>query len=34
MTIGYDHRIVDGATADEFMSVVKRSIETWDPANT
>ena len=34
MTIGYDHRIVDGATADEFMSVVKKSIETWDPATT
>jgi len=33
MSIGYDHRVVDGATADEFMSVVKKSIETWDPAN-
>ena len=31
LSIGYDHRIVDGATADAFMSVVKKSIETWDP---
>ena len=32
MSIGYDHRIVDGAVADEFMSVVKKSIETFDPS--
>ena len=32
LSIGYDHRIVDGATADEFMAVVKKSIETWDPS--
>jgi 2-oxoglutarate dehydrogenase E2 component (dihydrolipoamide succinyltransferase) len=30
--IGYDHRIVDGAIADEFMSLVKKTIENWDPA--
>ncbi|MCL4811739.1 MAG: 2-oxo acid dehydrogenase subunit E2 [Vicinamibacteraceae bacterium] len=30
-SIGYDHRIVDGAVADEFMSVVKRTLEQFDP---
>jgi 2-oxoglutarate dehydrogenase E2 component (dihydrolipoamide succinyltransferase) len=33
LTLGYDHRLVDGAVADEFMSHVKRSIETFDPAS-
>jgi len=32
MSLGYDHRIVDGAIADEFMSVVKQRIETFDPS--
>jgi pyruvate dehydrogenase E2 component (dihydrolipoamide acetyltransferase) len=32
MTIGYDHRIIDGAVADEFMSHVKKTIENFDPA--
>ena len=32
LSIGYDHRIIDGAVADEFMSHVKRSLEGWDPA--
>ena len=31
LTLGYDHRVIDGAVADEFMSVLKRSIEHWDP---
>ena len=30
LTIGYDHRIIDGAIADEFMQVVKKMIESWD----
>ena len=30
MSIGYDHRVVDGAVADAFMSVVKRTIESFD----
>jgi 2-oxoglutarate dehydrogenase E2 component (dihydrolipoamide succinyltransferase) len=30
-SLGYDHRIIDGATADEFMSHVKRTLENWDP---
>ncbi len=32
LTLGYDHRLVDGAVADQFMSVVKTQIETFDPA--
>ena len=32
LSIGYDHRIVDGAVADEFMSHVKRQLENWDPS--
>jgi 2-oxoglutarate dehydrogenase E2 component (dihydrolipoamide succinyltransferase) len=32
LSIGYDHRVVDGAVADEFMSLVKRALENWDPA--
>ena len=31
LSIGYDHRIIDGAVADEFMSHVKKTLETWDP---
>jgi len=31
LTLGYDHRVIDGAVADQFMSKVKRSIENWDP---
>jgi 2-oxoglutarate dehydrogenase E2 component (dihydrolipoamide succinyltransferase) len=29
LTLGYDHRIVDGAVADQFMAVVKKALETW-----
>ena len=32
LTLGYDHRIIDGAVADEFMSVVKKQLENFDPA--
>ena len=32
LSVGYDHRIIDGAVADEFMSHIKRSLEEWDPA--
>jgi len=30
MSLGYDHRLIDGAVADEFMSVVKKQIENFD----
>jgi len=33
LSIGYDHRIIDGAVADEFMSHVKKTLENWDPAD-
>src|SRR5207247_8592102 len=29
LTLGYDHRIIDGAIADPFMVVVKKTLETW-----
>jgi pyruvate dehydrogenase E2 component (dihydrolipoamide acetyltransferase) len=31
LTLGYDHRIIDGAVADQFMSGLKRTLENWDP---
>jgi pyruvate dehydrogenase E2 component (dihydrolipoamide acetyltransferase) len=31
LSLGYDHRVIDGAVADEFMSHLKRSLENWDP---
>jgi 2-oxoglutarate dehydrogenase E2 component (dihydrolipoamide succinyltransferase) len=33
LTLGYDHRLIDGAVADEFMSHVKKTIENFDPAS-
>jgi 2-oxoglutarate dehydrogenase E2 component (dihydrolipoamide succinyltransferase) len=30
VSLGYDHRIVDGATADEFLSHLKLTLETAD----
>jgi 2-oxoglutarate dehydrogenase E2 component (dihydrolipoamide succinyltransferase) len=29
LTLGYDHRIIDGAMADQFMAVVKKTLENW-----
>ena len=31
LTLGYDHRLIDGAVADQFMSHVKHKLENWDP---
>jgi 2-oxoglutarate dehydrogenase E2 component (dihydrolipoamide succinyltransferase) len=31
MTLGYDHRLIDGAVADQFMSMLKKQIEDFDP---
>ena len=31
LTLGYDHRLIDGAVADEFMADVKSQIESFDP---
>jgi len=30
LTLGYDHRLIDGAVADQYMSIVKRTLEQWD----
>jgi len=30
LTLGFDHRIIDGAVADQFMAHIKRALETWD----
>ena len=29
LTLGYDHRLIDGAVADQFMDLVKKTLETW-----
>jgi pyruvate dehydrogenase E2 component (dihydrolipoamide acetyltransferase) len=29
LTLGYDHRLIDGAVADQFMVVVKKALEGW-----
>jgi pyruvate dehydrogenase E2 component (dihydrolipoamide acetyltransferase) len=29
LTLGYDHRIIDGAVADQFMAMVKKTLENW-----
>ena len=34
LTLGYDHRLIDGAVADEFLSLVKNQIQNWDAAQT
>ena len=31
LTLGFDHRLVDGAVADQFMADVKQSLEHFDP---
>jgi pyruvate/2-oxoglutarate dehydrogenase complex dihydrolipoamide acyltransferase (E2) component len=31
LTLGYDHRLVDGAVADQFMADVKEQLECFDP---
>ena len=33
LTLGDDHRVIDGAVADEFMSLLKKNLENWDPAS-
>jgi 2-oxoglutarate dehydrogenase E2 component (dihydrolipoamide succinyltransferase) len=29
LTLGYDHRLIDGAIADQFMAQVKKNLEAW-----
>ena len=30
LSIGYDHRVIDGAVADQFMAEVKKFLENWN----
>jgi pyruvate dehydrogenase E2 component (dihydrolipoamide acetyltransferase) len=30
LTLGYDHRVIDGAVADQFMAAVKKILENWN----
>ena len=32
LTLGFDHRLIDGVTADEFMADITRQIEAFDPS--
>jgi pyruvate dehydrogenase E2 component (dihydrolipoamide acetyltransferase) len=32
LSISYDHRVVDGAVAEQFMGKIKRTLENWDEA--
>ena len=32
LTLGFDHRLIDGAVADQFLSRVKQQLESLDPA--
>ena len=32
LSIGYDHRIIDGAVADQFMEEVKKFLQNWNEA--
>jgi pyruvate dehydrogenase E2 component (dihydrolipoamide acetyltransferase) len=29
LTLGYDHRLIDGAIADQFMAQIKKNLESW-----
>ena len=29
LTLGYDHRLIDGAIADQYMAFVKKTLENW-----
>ena len=33
LTLGYDHRLVDGAVADQFLAQVKETLEKFDAAS-
>jgi 2-oxoglutarate dehydrogenase E2 component (dihydrolipoamide succinyltransferase) len=32
LSIGYDHRIIDGAVADQFMDELKKFLQNWNEA--
>jgi 2-oxoglutarate dehydrogenase E2 component (dihydrolipoamide succinyltransferase) len=33
LSLGYDHRIIDGAVADQFLAHIKHTLENWDEAD-
>ena len=33
LSIGFDHRVIDGAIADEWLHHVQQTLEHWDPTN-
>ena len=32
VSMSYDHRVVDGAVADQFLAMVKKNLESFDEA--
>jgi len=30
LSLSYDHRVIDGAVADQFMAAVKSYLENWE----
>ncbi|HSB74980.1 MAG TPA: 2-oxoglutarate dehydrogenase, E2 component, dihydrolipoamide succinyltransferase, partial [Terriglobales bacterium] len=30
LSLGYDHRVIDGAVADQFMALLKKTMENWN----
>ena len=33
LTLGFDHRLIDGVEADQFMAAVKKTLEIWNDVN-
>lgn len=33
LTLGFDHRLIDGGVADDFLSRIKKGLESFDPAS-
>ena len=31
LSLGFDHRLIDGAVADQFLSRIKNTLENFDP---
>jgi 2-oxoglutarate dehydrogenase E2 component (dihydrolipoamide succinyltransferase) len=32
LSLSYDHRVVDGAVAEQFLGKIKKNLESWDEA--
>jgi len=33
MCLSFDHRIIDGMSAGQFLGFIKRRLESWSPAS-